>query len=78
MSEIKGWVRVEDAIPEIGDYSVVAFFRHGGMDMVHVHDYFKDITAGFDAEGNQLYKKWYKIAGVTHWHPMPPIPQEAI
>ena len=79
MSEITtGWVRVEDSIPMLGDYSVIAYFYHGGMDMVHVEDYFKDMAAGHDEQGNQLYTKWYIEKGVTHWYLMPLNPQEEV
>ncbi len=70
------WVKCSDRLPELGDYSVLAYFsENGGMDMVHVEDYFKDITNGFDGEGNQLYSKWYLHQSVTHWHPMPDAPE---
>ena len=44
--------------------------------MVHIQDYFQDITAGVDEEGKQLYTKWYLTAGVTHWMPLPPPPED--
>lgn len=70
-----GWIACEEELPQLGDYSVIAYFsENGGMDMVHVEDYFKDITAGFDGHGNQLYTKWYLVQKVTHWHHMPDAP----
>jgi hypothetical protein len=45
--------------------------------MIHVEDYFREITAGLTPEGKQLYSKWYITAGVTHWHPMPEPPEVA-
>lgn len=76
------WISVEDRLPELGDYSVLAWFdngelfEQGGIDMVHVEDYFKDITAGFDDEGNQAYTKWYQWQKVTHWQPLPEPPND--
>jgi len=70
------WTKVETGLPAIGDYSVLAYFDNGGMDMVHVQDYFGDITAGLDSDGTQLYTKWYIRAGITHWMPMPGEPHD--
>lgn len=69
------WISVEDELPELRDYSVLAFFDNGAIDMVHIEDYFADITAGLDENGTQLYTKWYKTAGVTHWMELPEPPQ---
>lgn len=72
-----GWVKCSEKLPKLGDYSVLAYFaENGGIDMVHVQDYFADITAGLDEEGNQLFTKWYIGQGVTHWHEMPDTPKE--
>ena len=72
------WISVKDRLPESEDYSVLAYWSaNGGMDMVHIQDYFDDITDGVDDEGNQLYTKWYLSSGVTHWMPLPPAPTEA-
>ena len=69
------WIRVKDRLPKLGDYSVLAYFsENGGIDMVHVEDYFKDITAGHDEKGNQAYTKWYMWQKVTHWMPLPKPP----
>ena len=68
------WISCEDRLPKDGDYSVMAFWNHGGMDMIHVQDYFQDITAGIDDDGNQLYVKRYLSHGVTHWMPLPDEP----
>ncbi|MEE9193111.1 MAG: DUF551 domain-containing protein, partial [Thermodesulfobacteriota bacterium] len=57
------------------DDSVLVYFaRTFSVDMVHIEDYFKDMTNGKDEDGNQLYTKWYLTQGVTHWHPMPDHP----
>lgn len=70
-----GWIRCDEQQPELGDYSVLAYWEgHGGMDMVHVDDYFGDITNGRDEHGNQMYTKWHLSQKVTHWQPMPEAP----
>ena len=69
------WVCVNDKLPEIKDDSVLAYFsENGGIDMVHIEDYFADITAGISESGEQLYTKWYLSQGVTHWMPLPEPP----
>lgn len=71
------WISVSDRLPELGDYSVLAYWEgNGGMDMVHVQDYFAPITNGRDTEGNLQYTKWYMNVGVTHWQDMPEPPCE--
>lgn len=68
----KQWISVEDALPELEDDSVIAYFsNNGSIEMVHIQDSFKDITNGFDDEGNQLYTKWYLSQSITHWMPLP-------
>ncbi|WP_137138182.1 DUF551 domain-containing protein [Pseudomonas asiatica] len=83
---MSGWIKCSDRLPEIKDDSVLAYAdgtsphagRHawpkGGMDMVHIQDYFGDVTAGLDDAGNQLYTKMYLSNGVTHWQPLLPHP----
>ena len=71
------WVNVNDRLPILGDYSVLAYFSdNNAIDMVHVEDYFKNITAGLDDNNEQLYTKWYKTQGVTHWMSLPEYPKE--
>lgn len=74
MGDDMKWISVNERLPEIGDYSVLGFFRPGGVDMIHVQEYFKDITAGISESGEQLYTKWYLPQGVTHWMPLPDAP----
>lgn len=71
------WISVEDRLPESKDDSVLAYWAdNGGMDMVHIQDYFDDITAGIAEDGfTQLYTKWYISSGVTHWMPLPEPPE---
>lgn len=72
------WIKCRDALPELKDNSVLAYFDHGGIDMVHIQDYFGDITAGVDdTNGRQLYTKFYIRQGVTHWMPLPLPPEDA-
>lgn len=65
------WVDVATETPELEDASVLVEFPNGSVDMVHIEDYFKPITNGFDEYGNQLYTCWYITQGITRWHPMP-------
>ncbi|MCU6235468.1 DUF551 domain-containing protein [Morganella morganii] len=83
MADNNGWISVNERLPEIRDDSVLAYWRtgvlaywqgHGGMDMVHVEDFFGDITNGRDENGNQKYTKLYLSHGITHWQPMPEAP----
>jgi len=71
------WISVKDRLPEAGDYSVMALWSDGGVDMVHVDQYFADITNGVDDDGKQLYTKWYLTVGITHWMRFPPAPVPA-
>ena len=72
----RNWVRCDDALPILGDYSVLAHFENGSIETVHVEDHFRDITAGLDDDGNQLYTKWYlhNNPAVTHWMYLPDHP----
>lgn len=79
------WIDVNDELPESKDDSVLVCsvdgskydehgFPEGGVDMVHIQDYFDDITAGLDENGNQLYTKRYIEMGITHWTYLPELP----
>ena len=61
------WVRIDERTPELGDYCVLVWFEDGGWAMVHVEDWFGDITNGLDENGVQQYTKWYLKQPVTHW-----------
>lgn len=70
------WINVKDELPESRDASVLAYFsKTGSIETVHIQDYFDDITNGIDKHGNQLYTKWYKSQGITHWMPLPEPPE---
>ena len=72
------WIACNNELPKLGDYSVLVYFsENDSIDMVHVEDYFKDITAGHDEKGNQAYTKWYMWQKVTHWMPLPSPPINA-
>lgn len=81
------WIKCSERLPESKDESVLVCsitgekyhnygFPKGGYDMVHIRDYFDDVTAGLDEQGNQLYTKQYIGAGITHWMPFPALPTE--
>lgn len=71
------WISTKDRLPELVDDNVLVYFsKMGTIDLVYIEDYFKDMNNGFDEKGNQLYAKWYKIQGVTHWMKLPEIPEK--
>lgn len=72
------WISVDVKLPEIADASVLAHFQNGSIETVHIEDWFKDITSGFDDAGNQQFTKWYLKASntITHWMPLPEAPIE--
>ncbi|MDX8161341.1 DUF551 domain-containing protein, partial [Acinetobacter pittii] len=72
------WIYVDVKLPEIADASVLAHFQNGSIETVHIEDWFKDITSGFDEAGNQTFTKWYLKASntITHWMPLPEAPIE--
>ncbi len=70
------WVSVDERLPELKDNSVLAYFDHGSIDMVHIQDYFAPITNGV-VDGEQQYTCWYLKQGVTHWQALPPAPGSA-
>jgi hypothetical protein len=70
------WISVKDRLPEIKDDSVLAYWsENGGMDMVHIKDYFGNIGDGV-IDGVQQYTQLYISQGITHWMPMPEAPKE--
>jgi hypothetical protein len=69
------WVDCKEQIPELKDDCVLVYFSETeAIETVHIEDYFGDITAGFDGDGNQLYTKWYLTQKITHWMPLPEPP----
>ncbi len=71
------WISVKDRIPESKDDGVLVYFSEtGGIETVHIQDYFDDITNGLDKDGKQLYTKWYLSQQVTHWMPLPEAPKD--
>lgn len=75
--EHDGWIPCSEHIPGLSDRSVLAYFpATGSMEIVHVEDYFKPITAGRDPKtGNQLFSRWYTQAGISHWRELPEPPK---
>lgn len=70
------WISVKEKLPESKDDSVIVYFaRNRTIGMVHIQDYFDDITNGIDKNFNQLYTKWYISQGVTHWMSLPETPE---
>ena len=71
------WISVEDRLPEDGDYSVLACWKTGGIDMIYARDYFSPITCGV-VDGIQQYTKRYSSVGITHWMQLPEPPKEKV
>lgn len=71
------WVKCDDRLPELRDDSVLVYFSDNkSIGMVHIEDYFEDITAGRDEQGELKYTKWYLSQGVTHWMELPETPNQ--
>lgn len=70
------WINVKKRLPQLEDKSVLVYFEHGGIDMVHIEDYFEEITSGV-INGEQTYTKWYLSQRVTHWMPLPEPPSKS-
>jgi hypothetical protein len=52
------WVDINDAIPASEDTMVIVAFSNGGVEMVHIQDYFDDVPNGV-VDGVQQYTKLY-------------------
>lgn len=71
------WIKCSDRLPESQDNSVLVYFaKLKSIDMVHIQDYFDDITNGYDSKGELKYTKWYLSQNVTHWMPLPESPKD--
>lgn len=67
------WISVEDRLPKMGDYSVLAAFDNKSVepvprsslpiDMVHVEDWLRDRIIG-------------TFPRITHWMPLPDPPED--
>jgi hypothetical protein len=60
--------------PTLEDNCVLVYFEDDAIDMVHIEDFFRDITAGI-VNGKQTYTKRYISEGVTHWMCLPEPPR---
>jgi hypothetical protein len=69
------WIKCAEREPELSDRSVLMYFANGGIDMVHVEDYFRPIGAGIK-NGVQQYTKWWMKHDppCTHWMEIPDPP----
>ncbi len=72
------WISVDDRLPESRDDSVLVFFaKSGSIETVHIQDFFDEITAGKNTDGEQMYTRPYlqHEQNVTHWQPLPKWPR---
>ncbi len=74
---MNNWVDINEEEPELRDNSVLMHFGNGSIETVHIEDFFKPITNGFDKDGKQLYTKWWinHDPECTHWMDLPPPPK---
>lgn len=71
------WIPVSERLPELKDDGVLVFFADlGRCDVVNIFDYFRPITAGLAADGQQKYTLWAYSQGVTHWMDLPEPPKK--
>ena len=70
------WVDIYKEEPELKDESILMHFENGSIETVHIEEFFKPITAGFDSYGNQQYTKWWVAHDpqCTHWMALPAPP----
>lgn len=60
------WTEIlsDDDLPDLKDDSVLAYWpATGAIEMVHIEDWFGEITSGLDDEGNQKYTRWHNSLG---------------
>ena len=50
------WIDIHKEEPELKDGSVLMHFENGSIETVHIEDFFKPITNGFDKDGNNFEK----------------------
>lgn len=67
-TRITEWIKCKDALPTPFDGGILVYFEaNDAIDLVNCEDYFKEITAGLDENGDQKWTRWYLSQGVTHW-----------
>ncbi len=72
------WISVDDRLPESRDDSVLVYFaKSGSIETVHIQDFFDEITAGKNTDGEQMYTFGYiqHDQDLTHWQPLPKEPE---
>lgn len=73
------WIKCSSSLPTLEDNGVLVYFSEtGSIETVHIEDYFKDVTAGYDLNGKLTYVKMYLSAGITHWMPLPLPPERVL
>ena len=69
------WNECADELPALHDGGILVYFAaNDAVDLVNCEDYFREITAGLDENGNQKWTRWYLSQGVTHWALVPAPP----
>jgi len=73
---MNNWISVEDDLPEYKDDGVLVHFENGSIETVNL-EFFSDVRAGLDEDGNQLWSKYYENhdPAVTHWMQLPSPPK---
>lgn len=69
------WVRVEDAFPELVEYShIVCSDVVLGYGYETEYDKVPDYILVYMVKGNRFYSDGGECYQITHWQPLPPIP----